>query len=458
MKLARRTFLRGAGGAAIALPFLADLGRRTAGAADPEPPVRRVTLFFGNGVMPATFQHEDPLRADGALAPLRPHLPKLAVLRGVDMNTRNGHPRGGGATFVGFEGREETQRGPSIDVVALRELHPMGPPTPLSTLLVASGFRRNHQYRRVHSWNEDGSPMGLPIERPADLFERLFGGVPDPDLGAAAAARRRRYRRSVLDAVIGDYRHFSQDAAGLSAASRRRIADHLERIREIEGRLFPPEGEPPVEPKGCAAPSGVTDPSLPYGQEAVTIDEQLDVDTWARAQRLLADLYAMALRCDLARFGNLTFQSSGERVRQRGDYDYNGQTIRFDDQDFHHELWHRRTFPEVEYHTHYIMAQFAYFLSALDDPTYTDENGGTLLDNMLVMIGAELGDGSAHNTVSTFHAISGANERFRTGGLIDVDSSSVNLYNTCLQALGVARVMGDRTHYDEGSLDSVLLA
>ncbi|HJL39393.1 MAG TPA: DUF1552 domain-containing protein, partial [Polyangiaceae bacterium LLY-WYZ-15_(1-7)] len=401
------------------------------------------------------FDHDDPLRADGPLSPLRPHLSKIAVLRGIDMHTGGGHPRGGGATFTGFEGREDTQRGPSIDVVAMRDLHREGPPTPLSTLLVTSGFRRDHQYRRVHSWNEDGSPMGNPIERPSDLFERLFGGgVPDP-VEDPAEARRRRYRRSVLDTVLDDYRHFASERSGLSADSRRRIADHLERIRELERRIFPPEGEePPMET--CAPGDAPGDPSLPYGREATEISEQLDAGTWIRTQALLADLYAMALRCDLVRFGNITFQASGDRVRLRGDYDYNGRTITFDDRDHHHEYWHRRRFPEVEHHTHYIMRQFGYLLGALDDPASPDANGQTLLENMLFMIGAELGDGSAHHTRNTFHVISGANERLRTGGLIDVDSSSVNVYNTCLQALGVGRVMGDERHYAPGALDSVL--
>jgi hypothetical protein len=450
--LPRRSFLRGAAGAAIALPFLDEMLTSSVYADAPEPPVRVITGFFGNGVMPEIFDHHDPLRAEGPLAPLRPHLSKLAVLRGVDMNTSNGHPRGGGATFVGHGGHEDRQDGPSIDVVALRDLHPDGAPTSLQTLLVCSGFRRDHQYRMVHSWNEDGSPMGRPIEQPSALFERLFGRTTVEE--DVAGARRRRYRRSVLDAVLGDYRHFSSDRAGLSVTSRRRIADHLDRIRELERRIFGGEDDA----SACLVPGAPADPGLPYGREAMHINEHIDPNAWTRTQQLLAELYAMALRCDLVRFGNITFQSSGERVRFRGDYDYNGRTIRFDDRDHHHEHWHRRTFPEVEWHTHYIMRQFGYLLAQLDDPDYRDANGGTLLDNMLFMIGAELGDGSSHNTQNVFHAVSGGNGRFAVGGLVDVDSSSVNVYNTCLQALGVGRVLGDERHWDPGAIDSLLLA
>jgi len=456
-RLSRRAFLRGTAGAAIALPFLEELS--PVRASGPEPPIRLVTGFFGNGVMPEIFDRADPLAADGGLAPLRPHLSKLAVLRGVDMNAGNGHARGGGATFVGFRGNEDQQRGPSIDVVARNALHPDGVPTAVRTLLVASHFRRNHSYRMVHSWNEDGSPMGSTFEQPSVLFERLFGtptgggGGGDP-----AEARQLRYRRSVLDAVLSDYRYTRSERAGLGAASRNRVADHLDRIRDLERRIFPEDmGGDPAE-DACDAPAAPRDPDIPYGREADRAGVSVDHVAWAETQALLADLVAMALRCDLTRFGNVTFQASGERVRFSGDYDYNGTTVRFDDRDAHHEHWHRRRFPEVEWHIHYIMGRFARLLDALDDPDYPDENGKTVLENMAFLLGAELGDGSAHNTSNVFHALSGANGRFKTGGLVDVDGSSVDVYNTILSALGVTRTMGDPAHHDPGSLDSLLLA
>jgi hypothetical protein len=459
--LNRRSFLRGAAGAAIALPFLPDLTPRRVLAADPEPPVRLLTGFFGNGVMHEIFDRDDPLAADGGLAPLRPFLDKLAVLRGVDMNTRNGHPRGGGATFVGWSGREAQQEGPSIDIVARNALHPGGAPTPIRTLLVSSHFRRNHPYRMVHSWNEDGAPMGTPIERPTALFERLFGSVDVPgDDDDPAAARRLRYRRSVLDAVLADYRYTRSERAGLASDSRARIDDHLQRIRDIERRLFPEAGGDGDIPGGarCEAPARPADPEIPYGREADLAGVLVDHDAWAETQRLLAELVAMALRCDLTRFGNVTFQASGERVRFRGPYDYNGATISFDDDQAHHEHWHRRRFPECEWHTHWIMGRFATLLGELDDPAFPDENGNTVLENMVFLLGAELGDGSAHNTSNVFHAVSGGNGRIKTGGLVDVNASSVTVYNTILGALGVGRRMGDPDHDDPGGIDSLLLA
>ncbi|MGF1510982.1 MAG: DUF1552 domain-containing protein [Myxococcota bacterium] len=462
--LKRRTFLRGlmgASGVTIGLPFIDEMFERSV-YAQSSVPKRVVTMFFGNGVMPNILDAGDPLSSSSALSPLRPYRGKVSVLRGVDMNAGTGHPRGGGATFVGFEGREESQRGPSIDVVARNELHPQGVPTSIQTLLVASHFRRNHQYRMVHSWNEDGSPMGRPIERPSELFTLLFGGSPSPGPGAGSGEevdKREVYRRSVLDAVLEDYQYIRSDRAGLSSQSRARISDHLDRIREVERKIFPeadPVEPPTTQPNSCASgPSAPQDPDVPYGTEANAQGVVVDAAQWTETQHRLADLYALALRCDLVRFGNLTFQASGERVRLRGPWDYNGTTIQFNDNDAHHEHWHRQRFPEVEWHIHYIMEKFAYFYGQLDDSNYPDANGRTILENGLFPIGAELGNGSSHNTRNVFHTMTGADGAFRASqNVIDVDSSSVNLYNTWLQGLGVGRTMGDSANYQEGALDS----
>ena len=79
------------------------------------------------------------------------------------------------------------------------------------------------------------------------------------------------------------------------------------------------------------------------------VDIQLDDLTteW----RLMADLYALAIEMDRARFGSITFLAAGERLRVKGDYKYNGRLIyHFDDekdlnatadQGCSHEWWHQ---------------------------------------------------------------------------------------------------------------------
>ena len=48
--LPRRTFLRGAGGVLVALPFFEEMRPRSVRAQDAEPPTRLITMFFGLGL------------------------------------------------------------------------------------------------------------------------------------------------------------------------------------------------------------------------------------------------------------------------------------------------------------------------------------------------------------------------------------------------------------------------
>ena len=92
------------------------------------------------------------------------------------------------------------------------------------------------------------------------------------------------------------------------------------------------------------------------------------------------------------------------------------------------------------------MRELAYFLSALDQADSMDANGKTILENSLITISTESGDGR-HNDVQrelsgVFHAITGANGRFRTGEILDVNAEGVDVYNTMTAALGAVHKMG----------------
>jgi hypothetical protein len=88
----------------------------------------------------------------------------------------------------------------------------------------------------------------------------------------------------------------------------------------------------------------------------------------------------------------------------------------------------------------------AYFLSLLDTPDALDPNGKTILDNALITISTESGDGR-HNDVKrelsgVFHAITGAGGRFKTGQLLDVQAEGLDVYNTMLAMMGVTQRLG----------------
>ncbi|HCR30781.1 MAG TPA: hypothetical protein DIV79_12265, partial [Opitutae bacterium] len=70
-------------------------------------------------------------------------------------------------------------------------------------------------------------------------------------------------------------------------------------------------------------------------------------------------------------------------------------------------------------HAHMKMREVAYFLKRLDDENSMEANGKSILENSLFTVSTESGDGR-HSDVKrelsgVFHAITGANGRFKTG-------------------------------------------
>ena len=445
-------------------------------AAAPEPPARSVTVFFAMG-LPTHVQDDHLQDLSGPLEPLEPHRQKLGFVRGLRFpGTDRSHVDGGMGPFTGALHVSRAQAGgPSIDQVMLQELYPTGSPGIIPTvgMGVSGAYRINdltrpNHFHRVKSWRNDGSPSVEAKDMPRELFDRIFGSAP----GLGETETEQRLRRSLLDSVIEQYRHFVSDASNLGQASRSRIRDHLERIREYERRAF--QGDA-VLPNVCTGEGPPSNPDLYRGQHNVQgIDIQ--VTDMQRVWRLNADLFTMALRCDLTRFGWASFLAPGERIDFRGDYHYDGRLIyNFNDTrdqlgadpgidpGVSHEQFHRWDRRDgagarvARHHLHFHLSEVAYLLSRLDDPDHLDENGGTLFDNAMVMITTELSEPGVHNVTNVLHLVGSANERFRTGGTIvragNGERPVADLYNTVLRAYGVDRTMAPR--YFRSTIDEL---
>src|SRR5258706_10301561 len=102
-RFSRRALVRGACGAAFALPLLDDvLPARRASAAPPPFPKRFVVVFTPNGTLPAAFfgpGDVNNLVLGAITAPLAPHKDSLLVLDGLDAEASrqaDGDPHGVG--------------------------------------------------------------------------------------------------------------------------------------------------------------------------------------------------------------------------------------------------------------------------------------------------------------------------------------------------------------------------
>jgi hypothetical protein len=346
--------------------------------------------------------------------------------------------------------------GPSIDQVIRRAHYPDGFPAGIvPTLLAGTYFRRNDRLSRyVQSFNDDGTPAAGMQERPRDLFDRVFGTY---GLDASAPdAQRQRLKRSVLDSVMEQYKFYTGANSPLGTSSKARVADHLDRIREFEQRAYAMEVRDPkapqIPPRSKLIHGGEADP----GGEGIDITLAELVEGW----RLMADLYATAILTDRVRIGSLTFLAAGERIRLKGDYEYEDRKVfHFDDFAQHkasgaagcsHEWWHKfdekKPNDALRAHAHMKMRELAYFLTKLDTPDAREANGKTILENSLITISTESGDGrhndSKRELSGIFHAITGANGRFKTGQFLDVGAEGLDLYNTMLGAMGASQRLG----------------
>lgn len=452
-RLNRRTLLKGLGTVAVGLPFLEEMVA-TSAIATPSPvvPVRAFNVFFGLGI-PAPLQAEG---FDGVLEPLKPLGNKLLILRDVDQvrcdeSGINAHFDGASGAFTAEPPNGEAKAGgPSIDQVIRKAHHPDGlPPGMVPTLVAGTFFRRSRVSRYVHSYNHDGTVAATMQEKPRDLFDRVFGAIAADD----TSARERHLKRSVLDSVVDQYKYYTGATSPLGAVSRRRIADHLDRIREFELRAFDlregDAGAPQVPPRSELAHGGEADP----GGEGI----DMRLDDLTTEWRLMADLYALAIKMDRVRFGALTFLAAGERLRITGDYLYEGRKIfTFDDArqlsasgsaGCSHEWWHqfdeKKGNEALRAHAHMKMREVAYFLGRLDDAEAREANGRTILENSLITVSTESGDGR-HSDVKrelsgVFHAVTSANGRFKTGEFLNVGAEGIDLYNSIIAAMGVEK-------------------
>jgi hypothetical protein len=427
MKLSRRTLLRSATGAAIALPWLEAFGQAA-------PPRRMVLFFSANGTVYSRWaptQGAGGLQLSPILAPLEPHKAKVLVVGNIDVKSANfgpgdGHGKGIGHLWTGTEMWESPNAGsvwwaggPSVDQVAAEAI---GRSTPLRSLELGVQVQAARVWDRM-SYRASAQPLPPELD-PQVAFDRLFASF---DGDPMAAGKRRARRKSVLDGVMAEMSVLQPKVSG---ADRQRLDSHFTAVRELERRL----DSASAPAASCQAPTRpgtvvLTDPAL---------FEQI-----GRAQM---DLLAMALACDLTRVASVQYSSSTSAVVFR----WLGAT------EDHHELSHRAdedlvAQAQLERIHHWYSQQFAWLLARLDSLA---EGSGSVLDHSLVVWGNELGKGNNHShTQVPFVLAGGAGGALNTGRFVDAQRAAHNdLLVSCLNAVGVPATTFGNPAYCSGPL------
>ena len=377
--LSRRTLLRGAGGAALALPFL-DAMIPALASGSQQAAARQTRMGFYYVPHGAVMEQWTP-RTDGhdfAMSPtlrsLEPFRDRLNVVSGLalpaayteDASAAANHSSSCASYLSGSAmHKNENRLGVTVDQVAVRHI---GQDTPLPSLELgiegssaSCGEGWSCAYRDSMSWADEHTP--LPLERnPQVVFERLFGDGKDAD----ARAKSRMQAASILDGVREQAASLQRQ---LPADDRIRLDQFLTDVREVERR---------VDLAGQQAESNIDLPPTPVG---IPTDFEQHI-------KMMLDLQVLAWQTNMTRISTLMLAVENSNAV------YPNSGIR----DAFHPLSHHSNIQankdKLAQLNAYHVSMFAYLLQRMRE---TPDGDGTLLDNSMLMWGSGMSDSNVHN-------------------------------------------------------------
>ncbi len=470
--LGRRSFLRGAGGIAIALPtleiMLNDHGTALAGGA--ALPHRFLVSFDGGALgadndpvhnlyAPDAVGHDYDLKT--ALAPLANYgnvRDEISVVSGLRVPYGPGTiPAGGWSSDFHIQAL-----GPLLSGMRNSSAEDYGVNGPTADQIVADAIGdttfRSLAYQVQASWyltqsapygrdilsyrQEGGNIVANPGQTsPRLAYQALFTGFVPPDPGDAAdLLYELDKRRSVLDAVGASIDTLMPQ---LGSADRQRMERHLDEIRALEMRLA---ANPPTAEGQCEMfPDPGEDPAV-GGDNASAGGADYDVnagwsDESARA-RTFADLIHMAFTCDLTRSVAwlMTMAQSHMNIHPITSIPYD-----------QHELGHGGgSTEEMSQVRAWHIDHFAYLTARLRD---TPEGDGAVIDRCAMVHMNEAGHGfdpgsgnelSTHSTENMCCLIAGRAGGLDAGQHVLTDGMHPgNVLNSAMQAVGVDQDLGE---------------
>lgn len=440
-RLGRRAVLRGAGGLAIALPWLEIMGEgRAARAADPAK--RFVTVYTPGGSVIDNGSGENRWRPVGTetdfelspiLAPLQAVKNKLLVMDGLSMASAQGEQHQAGI-IAWLSGTTQAAgggyaQGPSVDQV-IAGIVSTG--MPVSSLQMAVRWGTGKSHGLLHPINsahfEDNATFDPipPRLDPQAIFDSLFGTL-DPDTGADALARIER-KKSILDFVD---RRFDGLSQRMGAADKAKIDQHLTKIRELETSL-----DNMVVPSAvCQLPEHVDTSSYDPTTGLDSADDGSIVNTSTDEAiplvgKFMIDMLVMALACEITGVASLQWSDT----EAKHTFPWLGLN------QHHHYYQHDGNFRplECEQIAVWYSEQHAYLLEQMDA---VDMGGHTLLDESVVFFGSELAQPPSHSKNNMPFLLAGGGGGLRGGRFLRNDGIADPSHNNLL--VGILNLFGD---------------
>lgn len=426
-QLNRRTFLRGAG-AAVALPFLeAMMPWRAVSAEEMDIPRRLLAYYVPCGIH---MQYWTPTQTGRnweltpTLRPLMNVKDDVLILTGLENKPARpdgpgDHASGTGAFITAAHPKKtegtDIQNGISVDQQAVKSLGlkekfrfpsiQLGMDGGGATGGCDSGY--SCAYARNISWADAQTPLPK-ISDVKQAFDYIFGGF-DPVEAAEVKAKRRFYKKSILDYVQEDATKLQQR---LGAKDRQKLQQYLDGVRDLETRVEMDQNGP-----SCTPPTEAGAPTNYTGKA-----------------RAMADLMIAAFECDLTRV--MTFMlanaGSGRNYQSEPGVEVAGG---------HHQASHHESKEENYRILRAIdlweVKQFAYLLEGLK--SRQDIDGKSLLENSMVFFSSEISDGNRHNHNDMPIILAGhAGGQITSGRHVRYDNVPpvANLFVSMLQLMG----------------------
>jgi Protein of unknown function (DUF1552) len=440
-RFGRRALLRGAAGAAVALPWLESLAPRRARASN-QPPLRFVVMFSPNGTLNDQWMltgGETAFVLSPILSPLEPHRADIVIVQGLDQQGGggDGHQNGIGGMLTGtslnagpFAGVGAPPAGwasgPSVDQ---RIAQAIAGATKLRSLELGVQVGAADNWGRM-SYRAANQPLP-PLDDPASVYDTVFTDLhTDPTV----LARRRSRQQSILDTVGAEYTRLS---GRLGATDRQRLDAHLAAVRELETRLTT---DLVVTNAACKDP------------QVAPVDKDAN-DSFPAVGALQTDLLVMALACDITRVASLQWSRSVSQTR----FTWAGIS------EGHHDLSHKSdddapSVAKLQTINTWYAQQLASLMTKL--AAVPDGNGTTLLDNTLILWCNELARGNTHSRHDAPYVLAGgAGGALRTGRYLSYEGQGLphnNLLVSLLNAMGLPDTTFGKSDWCTGPLTGLL--
>lgn len=420
-QIKRRTFLRAAG-VSLALPWLDAMASPSKKVT--QPPKRFCGMFFPYGVSLPKADHEQAewnwfpkgegrdFQFNKSLEVLEPVRDQVTVLGGLShplMHKHGGHDTGD--TFLtGAELKPgELKNSVSLDQLAARHL---GTKTRFSSLVLSSDGGVGLPTRaNTISYTEGGQPVPS-LNRPAIVFERLFGLNPD-----SIEAQRQGLSRtgSHLDLLMDEARRLNRR---LGKRDQEKLDQYLTSVRQVEQQV-----------ERSAGWLDVPKPQI----NADGLSLNADDNTPGELIKTTLDLLVLAFQTDSTRFATYQIGSMHGALSIAGKFP---QLLGFANS--MHALAHGSNKPggakkQGEW-DRFLASQLCYFIQRL---AVIKEGEGSLLDNTIVHYGTS--NSNTHNNRNYPLILAGGKSMgFTHGQYIRYDDGTPlsNLHLTMLRKLG----------------------